>query len=97
MTKQPCGFANRSFPSDELDERVLAKASQVAKIPADLLQINKRSVHRAMEVMGVRSAIRAMSDYQALAGHLESVQAFKENALESIKKVVDRPKAAGAG
>ena len=89
------GFANRSFPPDELEEQVLAKACQVAKIPADLLQINKRSVHRAMEVMGVRNAIRAMSDYQALAGHLESVQAFKENALESIKKVVDRPKAAG--
>ena len=89
------GFANRSFPPDELEEQVLAKACQVAKIPADLLQINKRSVHRAMEAMGVRNAIRAMSDYQALAGHLESVQAFKENALESIKKVVDRPKAAG--
>ena len=89
------GFANRSFPPDELEEQVLAKACQVAKIPADLLQINKRSVHRAMEAMGVRNAIRAMSDYQALAGHLESVQAFRENALESIKKSRGPPEGCG--
>lgn len=89
------GFANRAYPADELDERVLDMATQVARIPADLLQINKRSVHRAMDVLGVRAAVRAMSEYQALAGHLPSVQAFKENALESIKGAVDRPPAAG--
>ena len=87
------GFANRAYPPEQLDEKVLEVAGQIAKIPADLLQINKRSVHRGMELMGVRNVIRAMSDYQAMAGNLESVQAFKENALESIKKVVDRPTA----
>lgn len=87
------GFANRAYPPDELDDKVLEVASQIAKVPADLLQINKRSVHRGMELMGVRNVIRAMSDYQALAGNLESVQAFKQNALESIKQVVDRPTA----
>ena len=35
-----------------------------------------------------------MSEYQALAGHVPSVQKFKENALESIKSAVDRPPAA---
>ncbi len=88
------GFANRAYPPEQLDEKVLEVACQIAKIPADLLQINKRSVHRGMEIMGVRNVIRAMSDYQALAGNLDSVQAFKESALENIKKVVDRPAAA---
>ena len=32
---------------------------RIAQIPTDLAQIQKRSVHQAMEVMGAREAIRA--------------------------------------
>jgi enoyl-CoA hydratase len=85
------GYANRSYPADELEAAVLGQAEKVALIPADLLQINKRSVHRGMEIMGVRTAIRAMSEYQALASHLPSVQQYREGALEAIKSVVDKP------
>ncbi len=35
------GFANRSFPADELEAQVLEVALRVAKIPPDLQQINK--------------------------------------------------------
>jgi enoyl-CoA hydratase len=85
------GFANRAYPADDLDDAVLAQAEKVARIPADLLQINKRSVHRAMEIMGVRNAIRAMSDYQAMATHLPSVQQHRKGALDAIKSAVDKP------
>jgi len=85
------GFANRAYPPDDLDDAVLAQAEKVARIPADLLQINKRSVHRAMEIMGVRNAIRAMSDYQAMAMHLPSVQQYRKGALDAIKSAVDKP------
>jgi enoyl-CoA hydratase len=34
-------------------------ATRIAQIPTDLAQINKRSVHQAMEVMGTRHAIKA--------------------------------------
>ena len=88
------GFANRAFPPNELDDQVLELAKRVAETPADLLQINKRSVHRAMEIMGVRNAIRAMSDYQAMASHLPSVVEMREgqNAFDSIKKAATQPK-----
>ena len=85
------GFANRAYPAEELEGAVLAQAEKVAKIPADLLQLNKRSVHRAMEIMGVRNAIRAMSDYQAMATHLPSVQRYRKGALDAIKSAVDKP------
>jgi enoyl-CoA hydratase len=85
------GFANRAYPPAELEAAVLAQATKVARIPADLLQINKRSVHRAMEIMGVRNAIRAMSDYQAMATHLPSVQQYRQGALDAIKAAVDKP------
>src|SRR5713101_8843648 len=61
------GFANRAFPVAELEGRVLDIAERVAKIPTDLQQMNKRAVHRAMEIMGLRAAIRAGTEIQALA------------------------------
>ncbi len=83
------GFANRAYPADELDERVLEVAERVAKVPTDLQQLNKRSVHRAMEVMGVRAAMRAGSELQALATHQKSVQAVIGNALANVKGATD--------
>ena len=53
------GLANRAFPVAELERETLAMAARVASIPSDLLQINKRTVHRAMEFKGVRTATRA--------------------------------------
>ena len=85
------GFANRAFPADELDERVLEIAGRVAKVPSDLQQLNKRSVHRAMEIMGARTAMRAGSELQALATHQASVKAFLENIAESMKQAFDKP------
>jgi enoyl-CoA hydratase len=61
------GFANRAFAPDRLDEETLAMAERIAKIPTDVQQMNKRSVHRAMEIMGLRAAIRAGTEIQALA------------------------------
>ena len=50
------GFANRAFPAAKLDGAVLDLAERVAQIPTSLQQINKRSIHRAMEIMGMRAA-----------------------------------------
>lgn len=61
------GFANRAYPADLLDEAVVAMALQVAQVPSDVQAMNKRSVHRAMEIMGLRAAIRAGTEIQALA------------------------------
>ncbi len=75
------GFANRAFPSNDLEVEVLDIASRVAKVPTDLQQMTKRAVHRQMELMGVRAAIRSGTEIQALAFHTESTQAhFKELA-----------------
>lgn len=79
------GFANRSYPEADLEAEVLAMAAKVAKVAPDLQQINKRSVHRSMETMGVRAAIRNATEFQALAGHQPSVQELRSNALAAIK------------
>jgi len=72
------GMANRAFDASELDERVIELATRIAGVPAELLQINKRSVHRAMEIMGIREGVRAGSELQALASQLPSTKAMLE-------------------
>jgi enoyl-CoA hydratase len=80
------GWANKSFPADQLDAKVVAVASRVAGVAPDLAQINKRLVHRQADILGVRAAIRAGSELQALAGHQASVQAFKADPLGFMKR-----------
>jgi len=75
------GFANRAYSGDTLEAEVLEIAERIAKVPSDLQQKNKRAVHRQMELMGVRAAIRSGTEIQALAFHTESTKAhFKELA-----------------
>ena len=71
------GFANRAYPAAELETKVLAIADRVAKVPPDLQQINKRSVLRAMEAMGMRDGLRAGTELQALAFCTESSLAYR--------------------
>ncbi len=80
------GWANRAFPADDLDEQVLRIAQRIGGVATDLLQINKRLVHRQADILGTRAAIRAGSEMQALAGRQESVQELRRNALEAMKK-----------
>jgi enoyl-CoA hydratase len=79
-----CGFANRAFPAEALETGVLEIAARVARIPTDLQQLNKRSVHRAMEIMGMRDALRAGTEIQALGFHQRS-------AREYFKKLMGGP------
>ncbi|HEX7198498.1 MAG TPA: enoyl-CoA hydratase-related protein, partial [Dongiaceae bacterium] len=83
------GFANRAFPADRLEAEVLAMAERVAKIPTDVQQMNKRSVHRAMEIMGLRAAIRAGTEIQALALTTESSRETFGKFRDGVTKGLD--------
>lgn len=82
------GWANRSFPADELEASVLAIAVRIAGVASDLAQINKRLVHRSFDVMGARAAMKVGQEYQALAGHQASVAAFRADPLGSMKRTL---------
>jgi enoyl-CoA hydratase len=70
------GWANAAYPVDELEEQVLAVAQRVAAIPPDLVQLNKRAVHRQMEHMGMRTGIRAGTELCALGTHSPAMHEF---------------------
>lgn len=76
------GFANRAFPAEDLDAEVLRIAERIARVPPDLLAVNKRVVHRAMEAMGMRSGMRATTELQALGFHQASSQAYLRSMIE---------------
>jgi len=85
------GWANRAWPADELEAQVLAVAQRIAMLPTELAAINKRSVHRAMESMGLRSAIRAGTELQALAFQTEASKAYMSRFRrdgESVSKLL---------
>ena len=84
------GFANQSFPEDELETGTLDLARRVAKIPSDLQQINKRTVHRQMDVMGIRAGIRAGTEMQALAMHSATTQAYVQEMMKGLTAALSK-------
>ena len=88
------GFATRAYPAETLDDAVLAVAERVAKVPPDLLALNKRAGHRAMEVMGIRAAMRATADIQAMGFHQRSsrdyMRSFAEKGVTAALSERDR-------
>jgi enoyl-CoA hydratase len=84
------GWANRAYPADQLEEEVLRIAQRIALVPSDLAQLNKRVVHRGMEVMGLRTAIRAGTELCALGTKQESMYAFVREMREGLTDALQR-------
>jgi enoyl-CoA hydratase len=84
------GLANRCFKNDELEAKVLDVAERIAKIPPDLQQLNKRSIHRAMEIMGMRAAIKAGTEIQALAFHQKSSREYLKEFSKGVKQALSK-------
>ncbi len=78
------GFATRSVPAEDLEGAVLATAEKIAKIPHDILAVNKRSFHRSMELMGIRDAMRAATDISALGMRTKSSAAYSKALAENV-------------
>lgn len=70
------GWATRAYPPEELEEQTLQQAIRIAAMPPDIVQLNKRAVHRQMEVMGLRNGIRQGTELCSLAIHQPSFQEF---------------------
>ncbi len=89
------GWANDAFPADELDPRVLEVARRIAMVPSELLQLNKRVVHRQMDMMGMRAGIRAGTELCALGTHTTAMRQFvgaaRERGLTTALQERDAP------
>lgn len=79
------GWATGAFAEAELEDRVLAQAQRIATIPMDILALNKRAVHRQMEVMGLRDGLRQGTEICTLATHQPTFKAFLEATAGGTK------------
>jgi enoyl-CoA hydratase len=70
------GWANRAFPAEELDDAVLEVAQRIATVPPEVVQLNKRLVHRQMDHMGMRAGIRAGTELCAIGTHTQAMADF---------------------
>ena len=70
------GWANRAFPAEDLEGEVLEIAGRIAQTPPEVVQLNKRAVHRQMEVMGLRTGIRQGTELCALGTHTQAMADF---------------------
>lgn len=84
------GFANRAYPASELDEQTLERAIRVAKVAPDIQQMNKRSIHHAMDIMGTRAAIRAGTELQALAFFTETSQTYRAELRNGLTQALSK-------
>lgn len=91
------GWANAAYPEDELEVEVLKVAERITRIPPDLVQLNKRVVHRQMEHMGLRAGIRAGTELCALGVHAPSMGDFMDSVAEKglTQTLQDRDKPFG--
>jgi enoyl-CoA hydratase len=84
------GWANEAVPLDQLETRVLEIAGRVANIPTDIVQLNKRNVHRAMDMMGLRAGIRAGTEISALAVYQKTFQDFIASAQGGLVNALSK-------
>lgn len=84
------GWANRAVPADELEEHVLSMATRIARLPNDIVSLNKRAVHRQMEIMGLRTGIRQGTELCSLAIHQRSFGDFIDTVRsEGLTRALD--------
>ena len=84
------GFANKCFKTKDLEKEVLSIAKKVAKVPSELQAMNKRAVHRQMEVMGMRAGIRTGTEIQALAMHSKATRDHLKELSEGLTKALTK-------
>jgi enoyl-CoA hydratase len=89
------GWANRAFPAEELDDEVVAVAQRIAQLPPDIVSLNKRTVHRAMDHMGLRHSIRAGTELCSLGtkqpSFVEFVEGMRSKGLTKALQERDEP------
>ena len=67
-----------------------AAAIVLARAGRDVVQINKRVVHRQMEVMGLRTGIRIGTELCALGVHQQSMREFVSEMQKGLTEALTK-------
>jgi enoyl-CoA hydratase len=76
------GWANRTYPLAELPARTEEYAARMARMPFDLLSLNKNAINRTAEMSGFRQAMYVGADMDTFGHFAPSVLDYEKEILE---------------
>ena len=82
------GLASEAWPEDELDERTLALARRVARLPANQLHMMKLLVNQAIEQMGLANTQLVGTLLDGAARHTPEGVDFTRRAMQDVRGAV---------
>ncbi len=80
------GWITKAVPEDELEDEVMRIAHTMAKLPPELLAINKRAVNIAFEIMGSRVSSQTAIYMDCIAHFTEAIKEFRKVTQEKGAK-----------
>lgn len=80
------GLITDAVPLESLEEEVLYLAKRVEAIPNDMRTINKLASNRALEMMGMRDAIRDTCEVNSISHFMPTVKEFWERVSKDGMK-----------
>jgi enoyl-CoA hydratase len=80
------GLVNHVVPHDKLLDEARAMAKEILKTPRLVVEINKVTVNRVYEMMGLRAAMGFMGDMDVLAHMTKGGETFGRIAKEKGAK-----------
>ena len=89
------GLVAKSVPDDRLDEEVRALAARIALVPTETLALNKATINKAFEAMGLREYLEFGAAMDAIAHGTHSFKSFisliQEEGLGAALEARDGP------
>jgi enoyl-CoA hydratase len=76
------GFANKAVPADKLEEEVNKIARSIAKVPLEILALEKVAINRSMDIQGFRNTLYLGAEYDAMARFTEPARAWVKKVAE---------------
>jgi enoyl-CoA hydratase len=76
------GWANMAVPAAELDTTVREVATNIARVPSDILRIKKQALNATLDAQGFTSSIQLTAAWDAIAHASPSVEVLREKIRE---------------
>jgi len=76
------GLIAKAVPEDKLEEEVNKLAERIALVPSELLALNKAAINRVVEEMGLRNALDAGVELDAISHYTKPFQDFRKLSEE---------------
>jgi enoyl-CoA hydratase/carnithine racemase len=96
-TASEWGWANYAVPADQLLENVRALATEISRIPSEILRMKKLAVNRVAEVQGFRTIAPMGAETDALLHYSAAVERLTGTIRElGLKNAIQKFKTEGA-